>query len=65
MDDDSDDNDIAMQARCTHCLLETYALNVIAYSYGESSCHNCGHISRQMTQAEYREALTAARKARR
>jgi hypothetical protein len=52
---------IAMQVRCVHCLREQYALNVIGVSTGEDPCAWCGKHSREMTEAEYRAALEAAR----
>jgi len=55
------DKDVAMQSRCIHCLTEHYPTNVIAVSYGESACHNCGKISREMPWADYVEALSKAR----
>lgn len=55
------DKEIAMQSRCIHCLGEHYAPNVIAISYGEAVCHNCGRFSREMPWADYVEALSAAR----
>lgn len=56
-----DDNDVVLQPRCVHCLLENYVLNLIAYSAGESVCHNCGWLSWPMTRSEYRDAMAASR----
>jgi len=57
----NDDQEIAIQSRCIHCLGEHYVLNQLAVSYGDAGCHHCGRKSRQMTRDEYIEALTAAR----
>lgn len=56
-----DDKNVAMQSRCIHCLGEHYAPAVIAISYGEAPCHNCGKLSHEMPWADYVEALSKAR----
>lgn len=57
------DQPITMQPRCPACLTELYCLTVVAFSYGETPCHTCGHISQPMTHAQYRTAVTQARDA--
>jgi len=56
--------DLAMQARCVHCLREQYALAVIGVSNGTHPCCWCGRLSKPMTETEYRAALKTAREAR-
>lgn len=55
--------DVAMQMRCLNCLMEQYAMNVIAVSNGEGGCSFCGAMSKPMTEAEYRTALRERREA--
>ncbi len=55
-------NEIAMQARCVHCLREQYAPAVLGISNGEEPCVWCGKKSTPMTYAEWQEALENRRK---
>lgn len=54
-------DDVAMQTRCLHCLKEQYMLSVLEVSLGEAACTWCGEMSRQMTEVQYRDALSIAR----
>lgn len=51
--------DFAYQHRCVHCKREAYAPAVLAISKGTHPCCWCGNSSKEMTVAEYQEALRA------
>jgi hypothetical protein len=57
-------NDMAIQVRCVKCLREQYAPAVISISRGEHPCVWCGEPGKKMTEAEYRQAINEARKAK-
>lgn len=60
---DEEDEELAMQVRCTRCLGEQYVLNVIAFSNGVTGCTVCGHPSQPMTYEQWYDALRRARQA--
>lgn len=60
-DEEPEDREVAMQVRCLHCLREQYAPAVMPISFGDAGCVWCGHVSKKMTEAEYRNALADAR----
>lgn len=53
----TNNNKIAMQARCVHCKQEQHAMRVYGVSVGIDTCAWCGKRSEPMTQQEYHEAL--------
>ncbi len=66
--DDVDDTDylvdgqeMAMQARCPHCLGEQWMMTVAAFSRGEHGCTKCGWYTTPMTYPQWYEALRAKR----
>jgi len=61
MSDEEDEDFLAMQARCPHCLTEQYALSVPAFSRGTVPCWRCRQLTEPMNDDEYREALRLAR----
>jgi hypothetical protein len=49
--------DVVMQTRCVACLHDQWAPAVFDVSFGERGCAWCGHVSRPLTEAEYRVVL--------